>query len=280
MTVAGLTIRLEPRDPDLSIALAGPSLLFASDPADPPTSSLAVSWDRGRPLRSEPLTFDSGGVWRLRRTAEAIEIETYSEDDKEPYRVARLGSDLTRGEIFLNRAKYDASPVNPLEYPLDEILYLHLLARGAGIELHGCGIDDGGRGTLFLGSSGAGKSTTARLWQQRTNATILSDDRIIVRRRGDDLWMFGTPWHGEAELAAAAGVRLDRIFLLQQATHNAIAALSTPIAVTRMFTCAFPLFYDAAAVEFTLAFLEEIARYVPVAELQFVNDLSAVDLVR
>ena len=35
---------------------------------------------------------------------------------------------------------------------------------------------------LFVGHSGAGKSTTTRLWTAREDVEVLSDDRIIVRR--------------------------------------------------------------------------------------------------
>src|SRR5207237_1422736 len=51
------------------------------------------------------------------------------------------------------------------------------------IELHGCGIvGPGGASNLFVGHSGAGKSTTTRLWTALGGVEVLSDDRIIVRR--------------------------------------------------------------------------------------------------
>jgi hypothetical protein len=80
----------------------------------------------------------------------------------------------------------------PLDYPVDELLIMHRLTREKAIELHGCGIVRAdGTGNLFVGHSGAGKSTTTRLWMEREDVEILSDDRIIVRRdegcrRGDE----------------------------------------------------------------------------------------------
>jgi hypothetical protein len=72
--------------------------------------------------------------------------------------------------------------VEPLGYPLDELLIMHRLTQEKGIELHGCGIVRGdGVGNLFVGHSGAGKSTTTRLWTEREDVEVLSDDRIIVR---------------------------------------------------------------------------------------------------
>ena len=88
------------------------------------------------------------------------------------------------GEILLHPGFFEWSqPVDPLSTPLDELLYGALLARGRGAEIHGCGlIDAHGNGLLFAGRSGAGKTTMARLWQDVPGTTILSDDRIILRK--------------------------------------------------------------------------------------------------
>jgi hypothetical protein len=72
---------------------------------------------------------------------------------------------------------------DPLSYPLDELLIMHRLTQEKAIELHSCGIvRPDGTGNLFVGHSGAGKSTTTRLWTEREDVEVLSDDRIIVRR--------------------------------------------------------------------------------------------------
>ena len=60
---------------------------------------------------------------------------------------------------------------------------MHRLTQEKAIELHGCGIvGPGGASNLFVGHSGAGKSTTTRLWTAHEGVEVLSDDRIIVRR--------------------------------------------------------------------------------------------------
>ncbi|HYM76014.1 MAG TPA: hypothetical protein VE377_08555 [Candidatus Dormibacteraeota bacterium] len=60
---------------------------------------------------------------------------------------------------------------------------MHRLTQEKAIELHGAGIVRAdGIGNLFVGHSGAGKSTTTRLWTEREDVEVLSDDRIIVRR--------------------------------------------------------------------------------------------------
>lgn len=221
--------------------------------------------------------FDSDSVWRLYREGAGFRIECSSEAFGDaPYKTAIFDETFTRGTIHLAP---HAAHLNPLDYPLDEVLVANLLGRGRGVELHSCGVIDAqGRGHLFVGVSGAGKTTTARLWEGAASG-IVSDDRVIVRERDGDMWMFGTPWHGEAELSMPEGVPLAGVYLLVQAEANVIHELDAAEAVARLFRCAFPLFYDGTSLDFTLSFLERIVASVPVRELQFTRDRSVIDLV-
>lgn len=226
-----------------------------------------------------PPLFDSGAVWRLFAEGDGYRIETRAPMfGAEPYRVAVFEPTFRRGEIVLSPAAAERG-VNPLEYPLDEILVSNLLGRGRGIELHSCGlVDHDGNGRLFVGVSGAGKTTTARLWGDSA-AEVLSDDRVIVREDQEGIWMYGTPWHGEAELSVATRAPLFAVYLLVQDDANALRPLSDAAAVAQLFRCAFPPFHDAEALAFTTAFLERLVTRVPVRELHFTRDRGAVDVV-
>src|SRR5262249_43736388 len=162
--------------------------------------------------------------------------------------------------------------------PLDELLILNLLAKGNGVEVHACGlVDADGEGRLFLGQSGAGKTTTARLWQNIEGTQILSDDRIIIRELGGQLWIYGTPWHGEAELAFTGRAPLRRIYFLRHGRTNAVVRLKHAEAVGRLFSCSFPLFYDPQALDSTLMYFEKIASSIPCCELSFVPDERVIE---
>ena len=225
--------------------------------------------------------FDSGGPWRLYRTAGGYRFVVGSPRSIDPYKIADFTADFTAGRITLHEPFFAGMPtIDPLEYPLDELLVISLLARERGVELHGCGILDGQDGYVFVGQSGAGKSTIARLWLDDDRAVVLSDDRIVVRADGDGLWMYGTPWHGEAPLASPRRARLTQVFLLRQLDRHALWPVSRADAVARMFAASFPAFHDAAAVEFTLGFLDRIAAAVPVRELGFAPARSLIDFVR
>ena len=272
MTIA---LRCE-RDAERLLRFEGPTLRFVVDEPRQVDLDIAVRFDDIAPFEGRPV-FDSGSVWSLYREGDWWRIECRSVAFGEgPYKIARFDERFTRGEIVIRRGV----DVAPLDYPLDEVLIANLLGRGRGVELHSCGvIDRDGRGHLFVGVSGAGKTTTARLWETEASG-IVSDDRVIVREHDGAMWMFGTPWHGEAELSMQGGAPLAGVYLLVQAEANELRRISEAEAVARLFGCAFPLFHDPEALGFTLSFLGRLFHSVPVRELRFLRDGSVVQLVR
>jgi hypothetical protein len=171
--------------------------------------------------------------------------------------------------------------VYPLEYPLDEVLMIHRLACGVGLEVHAVGIvDEDGRGHLFLGHSGAGKSTTARLWLSRPGVRILSDDRIVLRFRDGELWMYGTPWHGDAGIASAQSALVTNIYFLEQFARNEIVEMAAGVAGAELFARSFVPRHAAEGLEFALGFIERVTREIPCRVFRFVPEQSAVEAIR
>ena len=251
LRVGGITIALRCCDDRILCEWKDPIRRFLIPPTTPEIEiDVRLGMPEGDAARD--VLFDSEGVWCMLRDGAGYRIECRSVAfGEEPYKVARFDDSFTRGTIFL---RDDVAHLHPLDYPLDEVLISNLLARGRGVELHSCGIiDSEGRGQLFVGVSGAGKTTTARLWEGRA-AGIVSDDRVIVREEGGVMMMHGTPWHGEAELSLATAVPLAGVYLLTQSESNAMVPLPHAEAVARLFRCTFPPFYDAGAIEFTLSF--------------------------
>jgi len=227
--------------------------------------------------------FDSGALWQLYHDNSGYRFDFNSPAfGPSPYKVSYFNSDFTRGDIHLNQNYfYSGRPVDPLEYPLDELLFLNLLAGGKGVEVHGCGVvDSSGKGSLYIGHSGAGKSTIANLWNQEPGIKILSDDRIILRKRGNSIFMYGTPWHGQAQFSSPEKALVNQIFFLKHGRKNASFKKQGMDAVTRLFACSFSPFYSNSALDFTLAFHEDLVRQVPCNELQFVPDRTTIDFLR
>ncbi len=280
--IADITLGISSADSNLDIQLDGDMKLFSMPEADPDLSVKAC-WRNLEKGKTGRKIFDSGGAWRLYLSDNAYWFHcTAPAFGDVPYKIARFTRDFSCGEIFLHRPFFDTRQgIYPLQYPLDELAILNLLAQGRGVEVHACGIVDAtGEGYLFVGPSGAGKTTLARLWEQQHGVSILSDDRIILRRDGKEIWMFGTPWHGEAELSAASKARLKAVYFIRHGRKNSLKSKGGTDAATRLFSCSFPLFYSPEGLGFTLEFYGGIACSVPCSELNVVPNRKVIDFIR
>jgi hypothetical protein len=227
--------------------------------------------------------FDSGSLWTLYRAADEFIFDFCSSIVSEhPYKRLNIDDRFRCGRLTLSREALAAHrPISPLEYPTDELLITNYLAHhGCGVEVHGCGfIDSETGGHLLLGHSGAGKSTTTKLWQSLRNPEILSDDRIILRLQNGELWMYGTPWHGEGRYASPGKSRINKILILQHGEHNEILQLSRSQAAGELFARCFPPFHSPTGLKGVVEFLERVVNTVPCYEFRFVPDARAVDAV-
>jgi hypothetical protein len=244
---------------------------------------LEIAWAETLALPKANPSFSSGGLWTsyVSKTGTKIYFASPTVGPK-PYKATWFDPSFERGHIVLNREAYRSNdPIFPLEYPLDELAMIHRLALGGGVEVHALGLaDSDGTGYLFLGHSGAGKSTTARLWMEQPGVKLLSDDRIIIRKHDNQFWMYGTPWHGDAGVASPERAPLSAIFLLEQAPTNELAPLATSKAAAELFARAFVPHYLESGIHFTLDFLDQITRSVPCSILRFTPTQGAVEAVR
>jgi len=236
--------------------------------------------------------FDSGSVWRLYEDENGFRFDfsTPAMGDG-PYKRLIVDRDFRRASLLISDECYGRGELSaaPLDYPLDELLIMHRLTQEKAIELHSCGIvRSDGAGNLFVGHSGAGKSTTTRLWTEQEDVEVLSDDRIIVRRdiaadnrrKTCSMRMYGTPWHGEAAYASPGSAPLERIFILQHGKGNVVTRLSPSQAVAELFARSFVPFHRHEYVESALEFLQEVVDTVPCYRYAFEPNESAVERIR
>lgn len=222
--------------------------------------------------------FKSGRLWDMRYGSGTYRIPLVSPlRGPEPYRMAVMNEEFSKGALHI-RPWEGSRParVRPFEYPLDEILLVNLLARKGGLYIHAVGVEWEGQGFVFCGVSGAGKSTLARLWKAR-GASILSDDRLVVRRQGGGLWLYGTPWHGDADLHKPQRAPLNRLHFLVQSHRNSLSHLASGEAMKRLMPCSFMPFYYPPGVSDSLAFIDRLVRDIPCYDLAFTPTQEAID---
>jgi hypothetical protein len=268
-------------DPGLSDFAVNP---FFSEICD---VNMRVSIVESLPRPDGSPIFHSGGLWSL--FEERLEgCEGYRLNFQRnlpgeiPYKSGWFSKNFDSGHLLLSRRFFPQNlPVYPLEYPLDEVLMIHRLACGYGLEVHAVGIvDEIGRGHLFLGHSGAGKSTTARLWLNQPGVQILSDDRIILRAHSEKIFMYGTPWHGDAGISSPDCATVTNIYFLEQYRHNEILRLAPGVAAAELFARSFVPRHCAQGLDFSLGFMERVTRQIPCNIFRFVPQQSAVEAIR
>jgi hypothetical protein len=220
--------------------------------------------------------FDGAPIWSLHRYEDGAAVKLFDQFS-DIQRILVLAPEFARADLYF--AEPDGRFVNPFFGPTIELMMINYLSRGHGCIIHACGIEHNGSGLMFAGESGAGKSTLAGIWDQQPGAQVLSDDRTIVRKDGDDFYIYGTPWHGEAKFGISRRAKLEKIFFLQHGRENEIQKINGMVAVQNLMTCSFPPLWDAKAMDFTLDFFSQIAAAVPCHELHFKPDKSAIDYI-
>ncbi len=266
--------------------LLSPELTPFLDSADTTPNScdieITIEWADHLQRWQGTKLFDSGSIWTIFATDSGYAIDFVSPVlGLQPYKRLLVTKDFSNARLVLNRECLGGiERVYALEYPADELLVTNWLAQGRGVEVHGCGLIDGeSGGHLFLGHSGAGKSTTTLLWKSVRNAEVLSDDRIILRKDANNLWMHGTPWHGDAGFALPEKASISRIFILEHGEANEIVSLTKSEAVAEMFARCFPPFHGREPVSSTLSYLEGIVNMVPCYRFRFRPNASAVETI-
>lgn len=231
--------------------------------------------------RKEKKIFDSKSTWSLYGSQGKYFFQDCSFEPGEILdKLVVLEPDFRSGDIYVrnNDSSQNLLP-DPLGYPLNQALMINLLPHYKGMMFHACGIVDRNHGYLFLGNSSHGKSTISKLWSEN-QATVLNDDRIIVREKEKELWMYGTPWHGTFGEVSSKGLLIRKIFFLRHGKKNSVAPKEGREAVSMLLTRCFPPLWDKKGMEYTLGLCHLITNKIPCYELNFVPDRTIIDLVR
>ena len=172
-----------------------------------------------------------------------------------------------------------AELLNPVLYPLDQLLLIHILAQNDGALVHAAGMHFHDRGYIFPGRSGAGKSTISSQFAKRKHIGLLSDDRVAIRKINNKFMAYGTPWAGDAGIAENKGTILSGIFFLHQGSENVIKEISPGEAFERLMPVTSVPWYEEGMMTKVLSFCEDMVSCIPSFDMFFRPDSEIVDLL-
>ena len=126
--------------------------------------------------------------------------------------------DYFEGRIIMPKCK-----LKKVFYDVLKMMYDLATAGQDTLHVHAAVVSYEGKGYLFLGPSGTGKSTHARLWLKHFEGTeLVNDDCPVVR----DGIVYGSPWSGKTPCYRNVSYPIGGMVMLSQAPYNKIRRLS------------------------------------------------------
>jgi MoaA/NifB/PqqE/SkfB family radical SAM enzyme len=205
------------------------------------------------------------------------------EESVEPHRVAVFDADFAHAIIY-SPSSHETTIRSQgfwslTLFPTDQLLVAQLLAGRSGCYMHAAGAILEGRGLLFVGHSGAGKSATTRMLKGQ--AEILCDDRIIVRRWEEGFKIHGTWSHGDIPDVSPNSAPLKAILFLEKSRDNRLQPLHGPKAVLQRLLAR--LIRPVGTREWwepSLELIEQISREVPCYDMHFDTSGKIVPILK
>lgn len=143
---------------------------------------------------------------------------------------------------------------------------------------HASFVDYKGEGLVFVGPSGVGKTTQARLWNECLDAEIINGDKVIIRVVDNGVYAYGSPWKGSSPYCVNKKSPLKGIVLLMQDTENSITKVEKSDEVQLLLPHIFMPCWDEELVSRVLTTFDKILKSTSVWLLKCKPDYDAVRL--
>jgi hypothetical protein len=164
---------------------------------------------------------------------------------------------------------------DPLEYPLDGLILYYLTVMSGDIMIHSSGVNYEGKGYIFSGISGKGKSTMAALWKE-AGAFVVHDDRLILRATRSGYKMYNTPVY-EADVSRESD--LHRIFVIEHGDENKIERVTGARASALVMANCIQHNWSGDIISGLLGSVTDLCSRLPVFKLSFSPDKNVIDFI-
>jgi hypothetical protein len=190
------------------------------------------------------------------------------------FRSGRVQFELNSNSGIFNTMSNE--PLVEIEYCL-RILYSYFVLLQGGIMIHGAGLSRNGKGYVFFGPSGVGKSTVSNL---SLDSKILNDDLTVILCSREGKWkIFSTPFANPGQTTVNLSVPLQGIYLLKQSDQVFLEELSPGIAISEIISNVPVVSSDIYRSDKLFTTCEAIMKAIPFYRLNFRNDRSFWEVI-
>jgi hypothetical protein len=186
--------------------------------------------------------------------------------------ILRLSLTDLKWDLWL---KGHSGEADPMEYPLDALILYYLTIFYGDIMIHASGINNAGRGYLFSGVSGKGKTTLAKLWY-KTGATVINDDRLILRKNGGGYVMHNIPFYIDDEPRVSP---VHKIYLIGHGQENRQELMRGASAVSHVVANCIQQNWSREIIAQLLGSVSIMCSTLPVFMLSFVPDRRIIEYI-
>ena len=212
-----------------------------------------------------------------------MDEETIRRHGKYAMTCARDYSEMTlyisRQPYFYEKKKEWRMPRIPINTTIRAACEAGMTMRD-GMPLHAAMVEKDGYGVVFLGPSGMGKSTQAKLWVEYQGADFIIGDRPGLRRINGQWIGFGMPWDGKDGIKQQKQVPIRALISLEQAPENSIRRLTKQEAMMVLLNQVMMPMWDDAAMALLTPLMGQLATEIPFYHLKNLPNREATELTR
>jgi len=249
-----------------------------------PLARVALRWEESETPPVPPrgkLIYDPGSIWKMYHDGHDYYANmTYHGEGQAAQAQSVLHANLAWDDLTLTEQRTGEKWQSLLNIGAGELILRTAILSTGGLVFHSAGLDDNGKGIVFVGHAGVGKSTQLEFWNQEPGVIAMNDDRVAVRAAESGAMCYGTPWGGTADIARNHAVPLSALIVLEQAPENEITRLTPAEAASLLAPRSFLPYWDALLMRRAMANLNTILANVPVYRLRNKPGKETIPLVR
>lgn len=248
-----------------------------------PLATVKLRWEESMsaPEPEGKLIYDPGYIWKMYRDEKYyFAAFNYGKIGRSNEAKCLLRANPAWNDLVIYEQRAGSMWQSILSIGAGDLILRTALVFIGGLVFHASGLIDNGKGIVFIGHSGAGKSTQVDIWREEPGVIIVNHDRMAVRANNSISICYGTPWGGTADVALNLSAPLSALIILEQAANNYIEEVTPMAAASVLSACAFMPYWDAPLMVRALENLNTVLDNVPVYRLYCRPEKGVIPVVR